>query len=68
MRIRKPAADRYGVLRVEDVGCGGVVDNDGILQVSANLGKVLDVVTTMVVTTFSEQAVVDNTVDVQLIQ
>jgi hypothetical protein len=41
MSIREPAADWYGVLRMEYVRCRGVVDNDGILEISADLREVL---------------------------
>lgn len=37
MSIREPAADWNGVLGMEDVGGGGVVDDDGFFKVSANL-------------------------------
>lgn len=41
MSIREPAADRHRVLWVEDVRCRGVVDDDGILQISTDLRKIL---------------------------
>lgn len=37
MCVREPAADGDGVLRMEDVGSGRVVNNNGILEVAANL-------------------------------
>lgn len=39
--IREPAADWYCVLRVEDVRRGRVIDDNGILEVTANLGEIL---------------------------
>jgi len=39
--VREPAADGYRVLRVEDVGSRGVVDDDGFPKITANLRKVL---------------------------
>lgn len=39
--IREPAADRDGVLRVEDIRGWRVVDNDSVLQVTADLRKIL---------------------------
>ena len=42
MRVGEPAADGDGVLRVEDVGGGGVVDDDCLAEVAADLGEVLD--------------------------
>ena len=40
--VREPAADGYRVLRVEDIGSWGVVDDDGFPKVTANLRKILD--------------------------
>jgi hypothetical protein len=42
--IRKPAADRDRVLRVENVRRGRIVDDDGVLEVSTDLGKILHAV------------------------
>ena len=56
------------MLRVEDVRGRRVVDDDGVLQVSADLGEILDVVSLVVVAAFSEQPVVDDLVDVELVQ
>lgn len=41
MGVREPAADRDGVLRVEDIRSRRVVDNDGILQITTDLREVL---------------------------
>jgi hypothetical protein len=41
VRVREPAADRDGVLRVEDVRRGRVVDNNSVLQVTADLREIL---------------------------
>ena len=41
VRVREPAADRDGVLRVEDVRRGRVVDNDSVLQVTTDLREIL---------------------------
>lgn len=68
MCVREPTADRDGVLGVEDVRRRGVVYNDGIFQVSTDLGEVLDVVALVVVAALSEQPVMDNLVDVQLVE
>lgn len=46
MGVREPAADRDGVLRVEDVRGWRVVDNDGVLQVTANLREILEYMST----------------------
>lgn len=54
MRIGKPAAYRDGMLWVENVGCRRVVDDDGVLQVSTDLGEVLDVVSAVVVAALPE--------------
>lgn len=84
MGIRKPAADRNGMLRMEDVRGWRIVDDDGLLEIAANLGEVLfrlergidtaldqtclDVVALVVVAALSEEAVMDGTVNVQLIE
>ena len=81
--IGKPAADRDGMLGVEDVRGGRVVDDDRILEVATDLRKILyrvslgesgrvrdaylHVVALVVVTAFSEKAVMNNAVDVQLV-
>ena len=54
MGVGKPAADRNSMLRVEDVGGRGVVDDDGILEISPYLGEILDVVALVVVATLSK--------------
>lgn len=41
MGVGEPAADGDGVLRVEDVRRGRVVDDDGFAEVAADLGEVL---------------------------
>lgn len=43
MGVGEPAADGDGVLGVEDVGCGGVVDDDCFSEIAADLGEVLRV-------------------------
>jgi len=65
--VREPAADRDGVLWVEDVGGGGVVDDDCFAEVAADLGEILDVIALMVITTFSEKPVVHYAVYIKLI-
>lgn len=39
--VREPAADGYRVLRVEDVGSRGVVDDDSVPKLTANLREIL---------------------------
>jgi hypothetical protein len=39
--VREPAADGDGMLRVEDVRGRRVVDDDGVLEITANLREVL---------------------------
>lgn len=56
------------MLRMENVGCGRVVNDDRVLEVASNLGQVLDIVALVVVATLPEQPVVDDLVDVQLIK
>lgn len=56
------------MLRVEDVAGGRVVDDDGLLQVAADLTKILDVIALMVVTTFAEKTMMHDAVDVELVE
>ena len=65
--ITEPAADRDGVLWVEDVAGGGVVDDDGFAKISADLAEIFDVVALVVVAALTEQTVLHDAVDVQLI-
>ena len=39
--VRKPAANGYRVLGVENVGCRRVVNDDCLSNVTPNLGKIL---------------------------
>jgi hypothetical protein len=64
MSVGEPTTDRHSVLRVEDVGCWRIVDDDGFSEISSNLGKVFDVISLVVVTAFTEEAVVNNVVDI----
>lgn len=56
------------MLRVKDVGCGRVVDDDGVFEVPSDLGQVFDVVPLVVVARFAEEAVVYHFVDIELVQ
>lgn len=68
MRIAEPTANRNSVLRVEDVACRRVVDDDRILEISAYLAQVLDVVALVIVAAFAEQPMMHNVVYIQLVQ
>lgn len=41
VRVVEPSRDGYGVVRVEDVGCGRVVDNDARLHRPTKLREIL---------------------------
>lgn len=41
MSVREPATDGYRMLRVKYIGCRRVIDDDRLLEVTANLGEVL---------------------------
>lgn len=41
MSVREPATDGYRVLRVENVGSWGIVDDDRLTEITANLGEIL---------------------------
>ncbi len=47
--VGEPRRDRDSVLRVEDVGCRGVVNNDCLAERSADLAEIFDVVSLVVV-------------------
>jgi len=64
MSVGEPTADRDGVLGVEDVGCWGIVDDDGLSEISSDLGKIFDIVSLVIVATFAEEAVVNDVVDI----
>lgn len=66
--VAEPAADRDGVLRVEDVARRRVVDDDGLPQVTPDLAEIFDVIALMVVATLPEKAMMDHVVDVELIE
>lgn len=67
MSVREPAADRNGVLRVEYVRGRRVVDDDGIFQITSDLGQILDVIALVVVAAFAEQSMVDDIVNIKLV-
>ena len=67
MRIREPAANGEGVLWVEYVRGGRVVDDYGVLEIASNLGQVLDVVALVVVTALPKEAVVNYLMDIELV-
>ena len=41
MGVGEPAADGHGMLGMENVGGGRVVNDDGLTQVAADLGEIL---------------------------
>lgn len=56
------------MLWVEDVGCGRIIDDNSVLEISSDLGQILDVVSLVVVATLSEKPVVYDLVDIQLVK
>ena len=68
MGVAEPAADGHGVLGMEDVARGAVVDDDGFSQVATHHAEILHVVALVVVAAFSEESVMYHVVDVQLIE
>lgn len=67
VRVREPATYRERMLGVEDVGCGGVIDDDGVFEIPSDLGQVFDVVPLVVVAGFAEESVVYHLVDIELV-
>jgi len=84
MCVGEPTTDWDGVLWVEDVGSWRVIDDDGFFEIASDLRKVLlvvrimkstyseqtylDIVSLMVVATFTEKSVMNDTMNVQLIE
>ncbi len=66
--VGKPTADGNGMLRVENIRSRRVIDNDGFSKVSANLRKVFDIISLVVVTAFPEKSVMNYMVNIKLIQ
>jgi hypothetical protein len=64
MSIGEPAANRYGMLGMKDVGSRRIVDDDGFSEISPNLGKIFDIVSLVVITTFTEEAVMNHVMDI----
>ena len=68
MRIAKPAANRYRVLRVEDITGRRVVDDDCLFEIPSHLTEIFYIIALVVVATLAEESVVHNVVYVELIQ
>jgi len=66
--IAEPAADGHGVLRMEDVARGRVVDDDCFPQIAAHHAQILDVVALVVVAAFAEEPVMYYVVYVELVE
>jgi hypothetical protein len=47
VRVGEPAADRYRVLRMKNVGGGRVINDDRLPQVATYLRQILEVVRTV---------------------
>lgn len=56
------------MLRVEDVRCRRVVNDDCVLEIASDLREILDIVALVVVAALSEQTVVHDLVDVKLVK
>jgi hypothetical protein len=52
------------MLGMKDVGSWRIVDDDGFSEISPNLGKIFDIVSLVVITTFTEEAVVNHVMDI----
>lgn len=66
--IGEPGGDGNGVLRVEDVRCGRVVNDDCLAEGAADLAQVFDIVSLVVIARLAEETVVDGVGDVQLVE
>lgn len=68
MDVVEPGGDGNCVGGMEDITRRRVVDDDGVLEISAELTEVLDIVAHVVVTGFSKEAMVHDLVDVEHVQ
>ncbi len=68
MSVREPTTDWHSVLRVENVRCRRVVDNDGFSQIAADLGQIFDIVALVVVATLSKKSMMHNVMNIKLVQ
>jgi hypothetical protein len=66
--VVEPRGDGDGVVGVEDVGGGGVVEDDGVGDGSAELGEVFDVVALVGIAALAEEAVGDGLVDIEFVK
>jgi len=64
VRIIEPTRHGNSIVGMEDVGRGGVVDNDGLSDGPAELRQVLDIVALVVITRLAEKSMLDDSVDV----
>lgn len=56
------------MLRMKNIARRRIIDDDRLPQISAHLAEIFHVVTLVIVAAFTEQSVVDNVVDVELVE
>jgi len=66
--VRKPTANGDSVLWVEDVRCRRIINDDCFTQITSDLRKIFDVISLVIITTLTEQSMVHNVMDVQLVK
>lgn len=65
MRVVEPCRDWHGVVRMENVGSGRIVENNAPFHVPTELRKVLDVVALVIVAALSEKSVSHDAIGIQ---
>lgn len=68
MGIGEPTTYGNGVLGMEDIGSGRIVDNNGFPEVTTNLRQILHVISLVVVAALSEQTVVNHVMYIKLVK
>ena len=68
VRVVEPCRDWHGVVRMENVRSGRVVEDDAPFHVSTELRKVFDVIALVIVTALSEESVSHNAIRIQHVE
>ena len=67
MRIIEPTRDRHSVVRMENVRSRRVIDDNGIANGSSELRQIFDVISPVIVARFTEEAVFDDVMNIQMV-
>jgi hypothetical protein len=64
MRVVEPRGDWHGVVRVEDVRRGRVVQDNRVGNRTAQLRQILDIIPLVIITALAEQSMRDDMMDI----